>query len=181
MKRIFVLVLAGGLLLAGCGEEPSEQANPLSLVPENAMMVVTLNDPAGVVRNIDGYIEEGAPILGVGMLEGLICEQLAISSLDSMPERYGFDPSGVIVFWMENAMPNSMGMAVSAPDLPLFLSLMEEMGAEFTDEEPIDGNPVYSIDTGDGTWLRWKASWASSPPMDMRFPPPALPWTSTLP
>ncbi len=151
MKRILVLVLSGALLMAGCGEEPSEQANPLSLVPENAMMVVTLNDPAGVVRNIDGYIEEGAPILGVGLLEGLICEQLAISSLDSMPERYGFDPSGVIVFWMENAMPNSMGMAVSAPDLPLFLSLMEEMGAEFTDEEPIDGNPVYSIDTGDGT------------------------------
>lgn len=151
MKRFLVPALLAVLLVAACGEKPAEQANPLSLVPENAMVTVILNDPAGVVRNIDGYIEDGAPILGANMLENLICEQLAIPSLDSMPERYGFDPSGLVVFWMENAMPNSMGLAVSAPDLPLFLSLMEEMGAEFTDEEPVQGNPVYSIDTGDGT------------------------------
>ena len=151
MKRWYVPVILAAMLVAGCGEGPSEQANPLSLVPDNAMIVVTLNDPAGVVRNIDGYIEDGAPILGANMLENLVCEQLAIPSLDSMTARYGFDPSGIVVFWMENAMPNSMGMAVSAPDLPLFLSLMEEMGAQLTDEEPVKGNPVYSIDTGDGT------------------------------
>lgn len=151
MKRFLFPALFALVLLIGCGEQPSEQANPLSLVPENAMIAVTLNDPAGVVRNLDGYIEDGAPILGASMLENLICEQLGISTLDSMPARYGFDPSGVVVFWMESAMPNSMGMAVSAPDLPLFLSLMEEMGAVFTDEEPVKGNPVYSIDTGDGT------------------------------
>lgn len=151
MKKVLFPALLAMMLVAACGEQPTEQANPLSLVPENAMVVVTLNDPAGVVRNIDGYIEGGAPILGAKMLENLICEQLAISSLDSMPVRYGFDPSGLVVFWMESAMPNSMGMAVSAPDLPLFLSLMEEMGAVFTDEEPVNGNPVYSIDTGDGT------------------------------
>jgi len=151
MKRYLFPALLAAVLIAGCGEGPVEQANPLSLVPENSMIVVTLNDPAGVVRNIDGYIEDGASLLGANMLENLICEQLAIPSLDSMETRYGFDPSGLVVFWMENAMPNSMGMAISAPDLPLFLSLMEEMGAQFTDEEPVNGNPVYSIDTGDGT------------------------------
>ncbi len=151
MKRYLFPALLAAVLIAGCGEGPVEQANPLSLVPENSMIVVTLNDPAGVVRNIDGYIEDGASLLGANMLENLICEQLAIPSLDSMTSRYGFDPSGVVVFWMESAMPNSMGMAISAPDLPLFLSLMEEMGAQFTDEEPVNGNPVYSIDTGNGT------------------------------
>lgn len=151
MKRFLFSVLCILLLTAGCGKGPSEQANPLSLVPETAMITVTLNDPAGIVRNIDGFIADGAPVLGLNRLENLLCEQLAIQSLDSMQERYGFDPSGVVVFWMENATPNSMGLAASAPDLSLFLTLMEEMGAVLTDEEPVKGNPVYSTDTGQGT------------------------------
>jgi hypothetical protein len=151
MNRFLIPVLLLFVLLTGCGEGPVELLSPLSPVPENAMMVIVLNDPAGMVRNIDGYIESGAPILGSGMLENLICGQLGMASLDSVPRRYGFDPSGQIVFWMESAMPNSMTMAVSAPDLSLFVSFMEEMGAEFAVEEPIQGNPVHSMDTGDGT------------------------------
>lgn len=151
MNRLLIPVLLIFVLLTGCGEGPVEQLSPLSPVPDNAMMVLVLNDPAGVVRNIDGYIETGAPILGAGMLEELVCGQLGIASLDSMPERYGFDPSGQLVFWMESAMPNSMTMAVSAPDLPLFISFIEEMGADLIPGEPILGNPVHSMDTGDGT------------------------------
>lgn len=151
MKNFLIPSMIGILLLAACGEQPVEEANPLSVVPENSMMIFTLNDPAGVVRNIDGYIEDGAPILGEDLLENLICAQLEIATLDSMAAVYGFDPSGTVVFWMENAMPTSMGMAASAPDVPLFLSLMEDLGAEFIEEEPVDGNPVYSMDTGDGT------------------------------
>ncbi len=150
MKKLMIQVLLAAFLLSGCGEGEAEQANPLSLVPEDAMMSFVLNDPASIIRNIDGYIEDGAPILGAAMLENLICEQLDIASLDSMAARYGFDPSGQIVFFMESAMPQSMVIAASAPDLPLFLSLMEEMGAEFADEEPMNGQPVYSIDTENG-------------------------------
>lgn len=153
MRKMVLPALLAALLLGGCGQGEPEQANPLSLVPENAMMAFVLNDPAGIVRNIDGYIEDGAPALGTSMLENLICEQLEITSLDSMATRFGFDASGQIVVFMESAMPQSMVIAVSAPDLPLFLSLMEELGAEFADEEPLNGQPVYSIDTENGNLL----------------------------
>ena len=48
-------------------------------------------------------------------------------------------------------MPGSMGMAVSAPDFPLFLSLMEEMGMEIVVEEQLGGVAVYSMDSEKGT------------------------------
>lgn len=152
MKLYLLPVLFIALLLTGCDTDtPTDVASPLSVVPENAMITVILNDPAEMIRNIDGYIEEGAPLLGVSLLENLICAQLGISSLDSIPGKYGFNPSGQIAFWMESAMPTSMGMAVSAPDFPLFISLMEEMGLELTAEEPLSGAAVYSVDVENGT------------------------------
>ncbi|MCK5785931.1 MAG: hypothetical protein KAH54_05150 [Candidatus Sabulitectum sp.] len=152
MKRFLLPVLITSLVIMACGSDDSaEEASPLSVVPERAMISIVLNDPAGMVRNIDGYIEDGAPLLGEKLLESLICEQLDVTSLDSMPGRYGFAPSGQIAFWMESAMPNSMGMAVSAPDFQLFVSLMEEMGVELTVEEPLDGVAVYSMDSENGT------------------------------
>ncbi len=150
MKSFLLPVLLAALVLMACGSEDStEEASPLSVIPERAMISIVLTDPAEMVRNIDGYIEDGAPVLGENLLENLICEQLAVSCMDSMPSRYGFDPSGEVVFWMESTMPQSMGMAVSAPDFQLFLSLLEEMGAELVDEEPILGETVYSINTGE--------------------------------
>lgn len=151
MKRFLLPALLAALVLTACGGGVAEEASPLSVLPERAVISIVLNDPAGMVRNIDSYIEEGAPVLGVNLLENLICEQLDVSSLDSMPARYGFDPSGTVVFWMESAMPQSMGMAVSAPDFPLFVSLMEEMGVELANEEPLDGVAVYSMDAENGT------------------------------
>ncbi|MCD4706505.1 MAG: hypothetical protein K8S62_02065 [Candidatus Sabulitectum sp.] len=152
MKSFLLPALLTALLLIACGSgDSAEEASPLSVVPERAMISIVLNDPAGMVRNIDGYIEDGAPVLGENLLENLICEQLAVSCLDSMTYRYGFDTSGQVVFWMESAMPQSMGMAASAPDFQLFTSLLEEMGAELTDEEQIQGEDVYSMDTEEGT------------------------------
>ncbi|MCK5130951.1 MAG: hypothetical protein KAR40_02230 [Candidatus Sabulitectum sp.] len=152
MKRFLLPALLAVLIITACGGGGvAEEASPLSVLPERAMISIVLNDPAGMVRNIDGYIEEGAPVLGVNLLENLICEQLDVSSLDSMPARYGFDPSGPVVFWMESAMPQSMGMAVSAPDFPLFVSLMEEMEVELANEEPLGGVAVYSMDAENGT------------------------------
>lgn len=152
MKRFLLPALMAALVFMACGTDATfEEASPLSVIPERAMIAVVLNDPAGMVINIDRYIDGGAPILGVNLLENLICEQLDISSLDSMTSRYGFDPSGQVVFWMESAMPSSMGMAISAPDFPLFISLMEEMGVEFTLEEPLGDHSVYSVDGKNGT------------------------------
>ena len=152
MKSILLAVLFMALLLMACGgQDSAEEANPLSVIPERAMVSIVLNDPAGMVRNIDGYIRDGAPVLGEEILENLICGQLDISSLDSMTSRYGFDPSGEVAFWMESAVPTSMGMAVSAPDFPLFISFLEEMGAELIIEESIQGEAVYSLDTENGT------------------------------
>lgn len=152
MKRFLLPALMAALVLLACGTDATfEEASPLSVIPERAMIAVVLNDPAGMVINIDGYIEDGAPILGEKLLENLICEQLDVSCLDSMTSRYGFDPSGQVVFWMESAMPSSMGMAVSATDFPLFISLMEEMGVEFTLEEPLGDHAVYSMDGENGT------------------------------
>jgi len=145
MMSLFVVAL----LAAGCGKDVPEPASPLSLVPENALMAFVLNDPSGIVRNVDSYIETGAPILGAGMLENLICSQLGVASLDSFPARFGFDPSGQVVFFMENAMPQSIVVAAAAPDFSLFVSFMEEMGAVLTEEEPLNGEPVFSMDTGD--------------------------------
>ncbi len=144
------MLLTSLVLMACGGGDAAEEASPLSVVPERAMISVVVSDPAGMVRNIDGYIKDGAPALGENLLENLICEQLAVPCLDSMTSRYGFDPSGQVVFWMESAMPQSMGMAASAPDFQLFISLLEEMGAELTDEEPILGEAVYSVDAEDG-------------------------------
>jgi hypothetical protein len=151
MKRLLLPALFTALVLVACGTGPVEVASPLSVVPEGAMISIVLNDPAGMVRNIDGYIEEGAPILGEKLLENLICNQLEVPSLDSVQVRYGFNPSGQIAFWMESAMPQSMAMAVSAPDFPLFITLLEEMGVEFSVEDPIDGAVVYSMQAEEGT------------------------------
>jgi len=151
MKRLLLPALSAALVLAACGTGPVEVASPLSVIPERAMISIVLNDPAGMVRNIDGYIEEGAPILGEKLLENIICGQLEVPSLDSLQVRYGFNPSGQIAFWMESAMPQSMAMAVSAPDFPLFISLMEEMGVEFSVEDPVNGSTVYSMQAEEGT------------------------------
>jgi|GEM_PF-1515051 len=152
MKRSLVVAALSLMVIAACGgSDPSEVASPLSVIPEVTMISVVLDDPAGIVRNIDGYIATGAPILGEAILENLICAQLGISSLDSMQARYGFDPSGQVAFWMESAMPQSMGLAVSSPDFPLFVSLLEELGAELTLGEPINGEAVYSMQSENGT------------------------------
>ncbi len=151
MKLYLVAALVVALMLMACGSDSTvEEASPLSVLPERAMISFVLNDPAALVRNIDGFIEDGAPLLGVKLLENLICEQLALPSMDSITSRYGVDPSGQVVLWMESAMPTSSGMAVSAPDFPLFISLLEEMGVELTTEESIDGLPVYSMDAEQG-------------------------------
>ncbi|MCD6587810.1 MAG: hypothetical protein J7K88_04600 [Candidatus Fermentibacteraceae bacterium] len=151
MKRLLLPALSAALVLVACGTGSVEVASPLSVIPDRAMITIVLNDPAGMVRNIDEYIAEGAPILGEKLLENIICGQLEVSSLDSVQVRYGFNPSGQIAFWMESAMPQSMAMAVSAPDFPLFISLLEEMGVEFSVEDPIDGAVVYSMQAEDGT------------------------------
>jgi hypothetical protein len=152
MKRSLLLTALVLMVFMACGSgDPVEDASPLSVIPEVTMISVVLNDPAGVVRNIDNYITTGAPILGETPLENLICSQLDIPSLDSMTTRYGFDPSGQVVFWMESALPQSIGMAASAPDFPLFVSLLEELGAELTVAEPVSGEDVYTMDTETGT------------------------------
>ncbi|PIE53191.1 hypothetical protein CSA37_02280 [Candidatus Fermentibacteria bacterium] len=151
MKKLLSAAVFTVLLVFGCGEEQSVPADPLSLVPEDAMIVIVLNDPAGIVRNIDGYIEDGVPAMGASMLENRICSQLEIASLDSMPSRYGLDPFGKMVFFMDNTMSQSIIFAVSSPDLTSFMTLMEKFGAEFQADQAIDSNPVYSIENGDGT------------------------------
>jgi len=151
MKRLVLPALFTALALVACGTDPVEVASPLSVIPESAMISIVLNDPAGMVRNIDGYIEEGAPILGEKLLENIICGQLEVPSLDSVQVRYGFNPSGQIAFWMQSAMPQSMAMAVSAPDFPLFITLLEEMGVEFSAEDPVNGTAVYSMESEEGT------------------------------
>ncbi len=151
MKRLVLPALSAALVLAACGAAPVEVASPLSVIPERAMISIVLNDPAGMVRNIDGYIEEGAPILGEKLLENIICGQLEVPSLDSLQVKYGFNPFGQIAFWMESAMPQSKAMAVSAPDFPLFISLLEEMEVEFSAEDPVNGTAVYSMESEEGT------------------------------
>ncbi len=153
MKYFMLSTLVAVLMLMGCGTEDVsvENASPISVVPERAMVSVILTDPAGIVRNIDSYISEGAPILGEYLLENLICEQLDISNLDSLTSQYGINPSGQIAFWMESAMPQSMALAFSASDFQIFVSLLEEMGSELIVEEPVMGETVYSIVTEEGT------------------------------
>jgi hypothetical protein len=151
MKRLVLPALFTALALVACGTDPVEVASPLSVIPERAMISIVLNDPAGMVRNIDGYIEEGAPILGEKLLENIICGQLEVPSLDSVQVRYGFNPSGQIAFWMQSAMPQSMAMAVSVPDFPLFISFLEEMGVEFSVEDSVNGTAVYSMESEGGT------------------------------
>lgn len=152
MKRFILAALLTAMLLTSCGSDvDSEEASPLSVVPVRAIVSIVVSDPAGMVKNIDGYIQNGVPALGANVLENLICEQLDVSCLDSMTARYGFDPSGDVAFWMESAMPGSMGLAVSAPDFPLFLSLMEEMGMEIVVEEHLGDVAVYSMDSEKGT------------------------------
>ncbi len=152
MKRLILSALLAAILLTSCGSDVDlEEASPLSVVPDRAIVSIVVSDPAGMVKNIDGYIQNGAPVLGANVLENLICEQLGVLCLDSVTARYGVDPSGDIAFWMESAMPGSMGMAASAPDFPLFLSLMEEMGMEIVVEESPGDVKIYSMDSAKGT------------------------------
>ena len=153
MKNNLLVVLFVVLIFVGCGtkEPTTENANPLSVLPENVMVSIIINNSTGMVNNIDGYIEEGAAVIGQNFLENLICTELHISSFDSIPVNYGIDPSGQIVFWMENATPQSMGLAASAPDFDLFITVLEDLGQEVVTEEPINDVVVYSVNTDNGT------------------------------
>lgn len=153
MKSHLLVVLFVVLIFAACGvEEPaSENANPLSVIPEDVMVSVIINNSTGMMNNIDGYIEEGAAAIGQNFLENLICTELNITSFDSIPANFGIDPAGQIAFWMENATPQSMGLAASAPDFDLFITVLQDLGEELTNEEPINGIAVYSLHTDDGT------------------------------
>ena len=153
MKSNLLVVLFVVLVFVACGtkEPATENSTPLSVLPENVMVSLVINNSTGMVNNIDGYIEEGAAVIGQSFIENLICTELHISSFDSIPANYGIDPSGQIVFWMENATPQSMGLAASAPDFELFITVLEDLGKEIAIEEPVNDVIVYSLDTEDGT------------------------------
>ncbi|MEA3266293.1 MAG: hypothetical protein U9P42_05050, partial [Candidatus Fermentibacteria bacterium] len=70
MKRFILAAMLTAMLLTSCGSDvDSEQASSLSVVPDRAIVSIVVSDPAGMVRNIDGYIENGVPAMGANVLE----------------------------------------------------------------------------------------------------------------
>lgn len=148
MKRFAVLFGLITLVLSGCGRQ--EPANPLSLLPENAMVSVVLTQPVTAVRNMDAYIASGAPFLGTGLVEGTAAGYLEVENLDDIASL-GIDPQGSVVFWMESMMPQSMAMAVSITDFPAFLALLGRLGLEFQPGQPLDKLAVFQAPSENGT------------------------------
>ncbi|MFO7626111.1 MAG: hypothetical protein R6V62_02490 [Candidatus Fermentibacteraceae bacterium] len=148
LQRFAVFTCLVTLALSGCGSQ--EPANPLSLLPENAMVSVVLTQPVTAVRNMDAYIASGAPFLGENVVENAAVSYLGIDALDDLA-ALGFDPQGSVVFWMESMMPQSMAMAVSITDLTAFLSLLERLGLAFEPGEPIDKMKVFQAPSENGT------------------------------
>ncbi len=148
LQRFAVFTCLVTLGLSGCGSQ--EPANPLSLLPENAMVSVVLTQPVTAVRNMDAYIASGAPFLGEGVVENAAVSYLEIDALDDLA-TLGVDPQGSVVFWMESMMPQSMAMAVSITDFTAFLSLLERLGLVFEPGEPLDKMEVFQASSENGT------------------------------
>lgn len=148
MNRFAVLLCLVTLALSGCGRQ--EPANPLSLLPENAMVSVVLTQPVAAVRNMDAYVAAGAPFLGTGVVENAVAGYLEVENLDDVA-ALGIDPQGSIVFWMESMMPQSMAMAVSITDFPAFLALLGRLGLEFQPGQPLDKMAVFQATSESGT------------------------------
>lgn len=148
LQRFAVITCLLTLVLSGCGRQ--EPANPLSLLPENAMVSVVLTQPVTAVRNMDAYIASGAPFLGEGVVENAAVGYLEIDGLDDLA-TLGVDPQGSVVFWMESMMPQSMALAVSVTDFPAFLSLLGRLGLQFEPGQPLDKMQVFQAASENGT------------------------------
>lgn len=136
------------ILVPGCGRR--EPASPLSLLPDNPLVAVVVVEPVSAVRNIDGYVAAGAPLLGTGLVENALAEILGIEGMDDL-SSVGLDPEGSIVFWMESMMPQSMAMAVSVSDFSGFLELLSRLGLDFQPGQALNGLEVYQAASENGT------------------------------
>ncbi len=146
MKRLFFIVATAFLAMA-CGQKPP--ASALDAMPETGLARLVVNDPAAVITNIDGYIEQGVPIAGPnlaarGILEGLECE-----NFDSLAVKTGIDIHGATVLYASGMNPQTIGAALQLSDADAFWSYTSELGAEWVDADPIEGAVVKTIDTGD--------------------------------
>jgi hypothetical protein len=147
LRLVFLTALIV-LATSGCGRR--EPADPLSLLPENAMLSVVVTQPVFAVRNIDGYVASGAPFLGSGLVENEVAKYLGVLDLEDV-SSIGIDPQGSIVFWMESMMPQSMAMAVSITDFPLFLAQLEKLGLQFQPGQAVDNLTVFQAASDNGT------------------------------
>jgi len=148
MKRLLASA-AALMLIASCGVK--KDASPLEVFPESAFVMCAMSDPAAVAATIDGYIEQGVPIAGPGLLSKQICEEAGVTSLDSITVMTGIDVHGTVVFYVCGLNPQTIGGAVSVPDARKFWAKTAEWGADWTDVEAIGRTPVRTFTSGDMT------------------------------
>jgi len=150
MKKITISLIAAFLILLGCGVEPGTPADAFTAMPEDAMMAFAIVDPAALISNIDGYIEEGMPALGACFIENSLCSKLSVDDIDALMTQWGLDPNGTILFFMEAMAPATIGFAADAVDSDAFFAHMSDLGLTFVDADPLDNIDVTSttIPTG---------------------------------
>jgi len=150
MKKITISLIPAFLILLGCGGEPGAPANAFTAMPDDAMMAFAIADPAALISNIDGYIEEGMPALGSCFIENTLCSILSVDDIEALMTQWGLDPNGTILFFMEAMAPATMGFAANTVDSEVFFAQMSDLGLTFTDADPIDNIAVKSttIPTG---------------------------------
>jgi hypothetical protein len=142
LKGILYTVAAVMLLLCSCGEGPAEPVSALAALPENPLVAIAVVDPCFAVTSIDGYIAEGAPVLGGRFLETTLCAELGVENLETLMTGWGLDPHGTTVFFMEAMTPATMGLASTVVDPDLFFSSLTDLGIAFEESDPIEGIAV---------------------------------------
>lgn len=146
MKRLFGVVVFA-LLAMACGQKPP--ASVLDAMPESGLIRIVLTDPAAVITNIDGYIEQGVPIAGPNLAASWILAGLECENFDSLASRTGIDVHGSTVLYAAGMNPQTIGAAIQLTDPDAFWAYTEELGAEWVEADPIEGAVVKTIDTGD--------------------------------
>ncbi|NLP04454.1 hypothetical protein GX411_00690 [Candidatus Fermentibacteria bacterium] len=146
MKRLFFVIVAV-LMTMACGQKPPVSA--LDAMPETGLIRIVVTDPAAVITDIDGYIEQGVPIAGPNLAASWILAELECENFDSLAARTGIDVHGSTVLYAEGVNPQTIGAAVQLSDPDAFWSYTAELGAEWVEADPIEGAVVKTIDTGD--------------------------------
>jgi len=147
MKRLLMLP-AALLLLAACGAEPEEAApvSALDVIPDETLLTLVVVDPAAAVEAMDSYAA-GAPLLGETMVSDWLLTALDCADMQEVSGRYGIDPAGTAVVWMQSIMPQSIGAALPVSDAALF---WETVGVQPVVDEPIGDHEVASFDVDFG-------------------------------